>query len=162
MVDAVSSPRDFTYSAQEARQAHALLKISIALACARKLRDEGRRLVLDSRGGLMVDPPLDSDQHRRYAGSGTVLEKLLSPQLKNWSEYIDGASVLLERLAAAGARPRESDGHLIADLPHGATELRVMVAFYSAAAAKLLRAQAIVEAEEERVSPWWRRAFAWR
>jgi hypothetical protein len=164
MVDADSSPRDFRYSAGDARQAHDLLKITVALACARKLRADGRRLELDSRGGLKIDPPLDSDQQRRYAISGSVLERLLAPPLKNWAEYIDGASMFLEQLVAAGARPGEADGRLVADLADNAnaTRMRMLVDFYSSAAVKLLRADAILRAEEERTSSWWRRAFAWR
>lgn len=162
MVDAPSLPSEIRYSAAQARQARALLEICAALACARKLRAEGHRLELDSRGGLKADPPLDDDERQRHASSGPVLEKLLSPQLKDWAEYIDGASLLLEELAAAGARPREADGRLVADLPDGAARVRMKMDFYGAAALKLLRAQAIVRAEAQQPSPWWRRAFAWR
>jgi hypothetical protein len=162
MDDAVSSSTEFTYSAQEARQAEVLLKISIALACARKLRDDGRRLELDSRGGLMVHPPLDSFQQRRMAESGALLEKLLSPQHKQWADYMDGALQFIEQLIADGARPRVTDGRLVADLPEDATCARAMMEFYGAAAIKLLRAHAIARTEEQRHSPWWRKVVAWR
>lgn len=162
MADAPSKPGEIRYSAAQAREARALLEICAALACARKLRAEGRRLAFDSRGGLTVDPPLDDDERLRYASAGPALEKLLSPPLKDWAEYIDGASVLLEELAAAGARPREADGRLLADLAPDAARMRIRMDFYSAAAVKLLRAQAIVHAAAQQPAPWWRRAFAWR
>jgi hypothetical protein len=164
MVEAVSSPRGLTYSAEDARQARDLLRITVALQCARRLRADGRKLGFDSRGGLRIDPPLDSDQIRRYAGSAAVLERLLSSPLKHWAEYIDAAAVFLEQLVAVGARPREAAGRLVADLPNDANarRMRMLVDFYSSAAVKLLRADAILRAEEERNAPWWRRALAWR
>jgi hypothetical protein len=161
MAGAVSSLFHFTYRAADAREARALLKISSALACARKLKREGRRLKLDGRGGLMVAPPLDSQQRRRYSSVAPVLEKLLSPELKNWAEYINGASVLLERLVAAGARPREVEGELVADVPAGDMQARMAMDLYGPAVVKLLSAHAIVRAEQERVALWRRRTFAW-